>query len=204
MMIKNRTKFALTVGIGLSVLSGVVQTALTTMDSVDSLTIMSPGVTAPSRLGALGLIHDDEQRFSVLRENGEINEIPNHLVAKDLRGISQDEVKARLDNNINFRVQQGSDGEFSLQECGGLDGGGPILASALYWGVKGTGYIGLGAVVGLSTCLVTGAQPGQPADGATTATGLVFAHIAVNSGAVATIESMAVAAGAAGLVVPSP
>ncbi len=42
-----------------------------------------------------------------------------------MRGIPQSEVKARLDGNINFRVQQGSDGEFSLQECGGLDGGVP-------------------------------------------------------------------------------
>ena len=129
-MIKNRTHFALIAGIGFSLFSGLSHTTSTGEDDT-ALLITNP--SAPARLGALALIHDDE-RFSVLRESGEINEIPNHLVARDLRGISQDEVKARLDNHINFRVQQGSDGEFSLQECGGLNGGwGPMdrLAEAV-------------------------------------------------------------------------
>ena len=120
-MIKSRTKFVLTVGIGLSLFSGLSQ-AMFLKKGANDRTLLIPNPSAPARLGALALIHDDE-RFSVLRESGEINEIPNHLVARDLRGISQDEVKARLDNNINFRVQQGSDGEFSLQEGGGLKGG---------------------------------------------------------------------------------
>ncbi len=198
-MIKNRTKFALTVGIGLSLFNGLSHTAFEREDDT-ALVITKP--SAPARLGALALIHDDEG-FSVLNKS-EIRRIPNHLVAKDLREISHSEVKARLENNINFRVQQGSDGEFSLQECGGLEGGGPILSSALYWGVKGAGYLGLGAAVGLTTCLVAGVKPNQPADGKSTIVGLVFGSIAVNSGAMATIESMAVAAAIAGLGVPSP
>jgi hypothetical protein len=122
MMIKNRTKFALTVGIGLSLFSGLSHTAF---EKEDDTALVIPHPSAPARLEILALIHDDEG-FSVLSKS-EIRRIPNHLVARDLRRILQSEVKARLDNHINFRVQQGSDGEFSLQECGGLDGGGDIL-----------------------------------------------------------------------------
>ena len=122
MMIKNRMKFVLTVGIGLSLFSGLSQ-AMFLKKGANDRTLLIPNPSAPARLGALALIHDDEG-FSVLNKS-EIRRIPNHLVARDLRGIPQSEVTARLDNNINFRVQQGSDGEFSLQECGGLDGGNP-------------------------------------------------------------------------------
>jgi hypothetical protein len=119
-MIKNRTKFVLIAGIGLSLFSGLSQAMFLKKGAYDTaLVITNP--SAPARLGSLALIHDDEG-FSVLNKS-EIRRIPNHLVDKDLRGISQDEVKARLDDNIAFRVQQGSDGEFSLQEGGGLKGG---------------------------------------------------------------------------------
>ena len=151
-MIKSRTKFVLTVGIGLSLFSGLSQ-AMFLKKGANDRTLLIPNPSAPARLGALALIHDDE-RFSVLRESGEINEIPNHLVARDLRGISQDEVKARLDNNINFRVQQGSDGEFSLQECGGLKGGvHPETAKA-----AAAGFI----IGGLSTGLYAAYHTFQP------------------------------------------
>ena len=119
-MIKSRTKFVLTVGIGLSLFSGLSQ-AMFLKKGANDRTLLIPNPSAPARLGALALIHDDEG-FSVLNKS-EIRRIPNHLVARDLRGIPQSEVTARLDNNINFRVQQGSDGEFSLQEGGGLKGG---------------------------------------------------------------------------------
>lgn len=120
MMIKNRTNFVLITGIGLSLFSRLSHTAFAREDDT---ALLITNLSAPARLGALALIHDDQQRFSVLRESGEINEIPNHLVARGLREISQSEVKVRLNNRINFRVQQGSDGEFSVQESGGLDGG---------------------------------------------------------------------------------
>jgi hypothetical protein len=119
-MIKNCTKFVLIAGIGLSLFSGISHTAF---ENENDTALVITNLSAPARLGSLALIHDDKQRFSVLRESGEINEIQNHLVARDLREISHSEVKARLDNHINFRVQQGSDGEFSLQEYGGLEGG---------------------------------------------------------------------------------
>jgi hypothetical protein len=119
-MIKNCTKFVLIAGIGLSLFSGLSRTAFENENDT-ALVITNPSV--PARLGPLALIHDDKG-FSVFNKS-EIRRIANHLVARDLRGISQSEVKARLDNHINFRIQKGSDGEFSLQEGGGLDGGNP-------------------------------------------------------------------------------
>ena len=67
-MIKNRTHFALIAGIGFSLFSGLSHTTSTGEDDT-ALLITNP--SAPARLGALALIHDDE-RFSVLRESGEI------------------------------------------------------------------------------------------------------------------------------------
>ena len=205
MMIKNRTKFVLTVGIGLSLFSGLSQ-AMFLKKGANDRTLLIPNPSAPARLGALALIHDDE-RFSVLRESGEINEIPNHLVARDLRGISQDEVKARLDNNINFRVQQGSDGEFSLQECGGLKGGGPILAAVFYWTVKGVGYAGLGAAIAAGGILGSRATPPGSQNSSTTNGGITGAAVTgaiANSGAIAAIETAAAAAGTVGMGIFSP
>jgi hypothetical protein len=206
MMIKNRTQFVLIAGIGFSLFSGLSQAMFLKKGAYDrALLIHHP--SAPARLGALALIHDDEQKFSVLRESGEINEIPNHLVAKDLRGISQDDVKARLDNNINFRVQQGSDGEFSLQEGGGLEGGGPILSAVFYWTVKGTGYAGLGIAIAASSILGSRATPPGGQNSSTTnggITGAVATGIIANSGAVAAIETASAAAGAVGMGIFSP
>ena len=184
-MIKNRTKFALTVGIGLSLFSGISHTAF---ERKDNTALVIPHPSAPDRLGALALIHDDEQRFSVLRESGEINEIPNHLVAKDLRGISQDEVKARLDNNINFRVQQGSDGEFSLQEGGGLEGGGLFAAQLCYAFAKTSLY---SALIGTT---VVAAAVTAPAGVVTHAVIHTAAHAGASTAIIAGIEAAAMTA----------
>ncbi len=201
MMIKNCTKFVLTVGIGLSLFSGI---SHTTFAGADNTVLLITNPSAPARLGALALIYDDKQRFSVLRESGEVNEIPNHLVAKDLRGIPQSEVKARLDNNINFRVQQGSDGEFSLQEGGGLEGGGPILAAVFYWTVKGVGYAGLGVAIAAGGILGSRATPPGSQNSSTTNGGITGAAVTgaiANSGAIAAIESAAGAAGTVGMAI---
>jgi hypothetical protein len=205
-MIKNCTKFVLTVSIGLSLFSGLSQAMFLKKGAYDRA-LLIPNPSAPARLGALALIHNDEQGFSVLRESGEINEIPNHLVAKDLRGISQDEVKARLDDNIAFRVQQGSDGEFSLQEGGGLEGGGPILAAVFYWTVKGVGYAGLGAAIVAGGILGSRATPSGSQNSSTTNGGVTGAAVTgaiANSGAIAAIETAAGAAGAVGMGIFSP
>ena len=205
-MIKNCTKFALTVGIGLSLVSGLSHTAFE-KENDTALVITNP--SAPARLGALALIHDDEG-FSVLNKS-EIRRIPSHLVTRDLRGISQDEVKARLDDNIAFRVQQGSDGEFSLQECGGLEGGGPITGAACYWTVKSLGYVGLGAfVVGAGIVGAITSRPSHSAPGADhsvkhgNALSILATAIIAKTGAIAAIETASAAAGAAGTASPLP
>ena len=203
-MIKSRTKFVLTVGIGLSLFSGLSQ-AMFLKKGANDRTILIPNPSAPARLGALALIHDDEG-FSVLNKS-EIRRIPNHLVARDLRGIPQSEVTARLDNNINFRVQQGSDGEFSLQECGGLKGGGPILAAVFYWTVKGVGYAGLGAAIAAGGILGSRATPPGSQNSSTTNGGITGAAVTgaiANSGAIAAIETAAAAAGTVGMGIFSP
>jgi hypothetical protein len=188
-MIKNRTKFVLTVGVGLSLFSGLSQAMFLKKGAYDRA-LLIPNPSAPARLGALALIHDDEQRFSVLRENGEINEIPNHLVAKDLRGISQDEVKARLDNNINFRVQQGSDGEFSLQEGGGLDGGSWLAAKLCYAGTKAFLYATLiGTTVAVSTVTAPAAVVAVTHAAVHTA-----AHVGAGTALITAIETASVTA----------
>jgi hypothetical protein len=201
-MIKNRTKFVLIAGIGLSLFSGLSHTAF---ENENDTALVITNLSAPARLGSLVLIHDDEG-FSVLNKS-EIRRIPNHLVDKDLRGISQDEVKARLDDNIAFRVQQGSDGEFSLQEGGGLEGGGPILAAVFYWTVKGVGYAGLGAAIVAGGILGSRATPSGSQNSSTTNGGVTGAAVTgaiANSGAIAAIETAAGAAGAVGMGIFSP
>ena len=124
MMIKNPTKFVVIAAIGLSLSSGLSQTALMTMDSADNLIIMSPRVTAPSRLGlgTFAVFHNDEDGFSVLNK-GTKHIVQNHLVAKTLRGIHHNDLRALLGKNVHLFINRGSDGKFSLRESGGLDGG---------------------------------------------------------------------------------
>lgn len=193
-MIKNRTKFVLIAGIGLSLFSGLSHTAFEREDDT-ALVITNP--SAPARLGAIALIHDDKG-FSVLNKS-EIRRIPNHLVSPPLRRISQSEVKARLENNINFRVQQGSDGEFSVQEGGGLGGGGMALAVALYKGVKVAGYTGLGVAIGVASNSATpGGYQERPQE--VLAKSVVLTSAAAASGAPAAIESVAIIVAAAGFL----
>ena len=121
MMIKNCTKFVLIAGIGFSLFSGLSQAAL---DQEDSLIIISPSVTASSRLGlgAFALIHDTEG-FSVFEKNGKKSRVQNRLIDKSLRGIPQSGLEGFLKNNGRLSVNRGSDGEYSLRVSGGLDGG---------------------------------------------------------------------------------
>ena len=129
MMIKNCTKFVLIAGIGFSLFSGLSQAAL---DQEDSLIIISPSVTASSRLGlgAFALIHDTEG-FSVFEKNGKKSRVQNRLIDKSLRGIPQSGLEGFLKNNGRLSVNRGSDGEYSLRVSGGLDGGGGFWETVL-------------------------------------------------------------------------
>ena len=123
MMIKNRTKFVLTVGIGFSLFSGLSHTAFEREDDT-TLVITNPSAPARLGLGTFALIHDTEG-FFVFETNGEKNRVPNRLVDKSLRGIPQNVLEEFLKNNGRLSVNRNSDGEYSLRVSGGLDGGAP-------------------------------------------------------------------------------
>ena len=200
-MIKNRTKFALTVGIGLSVLSGVVHgTSL----------VVKPGLFAQSRLGPLGVLHN-EDGFHVLEDDGNMSQVPRHLVSPVLQNVSPKDFEIFMGNGGRLHVEKGSDDIFSIKEGGGLKGGGPMTGAACYWTVKSLGYVGLGAfVVGAGIVGAITSRPSHSAPGAAhsvqhgTALSTLATAIIAKTGAIAAIEGVAAAAGAAGTASPLP
>ena len=119
-MIKKRTQFVLIVGIGLSLFSGFSQTALTTMDSVDSPMIVS--ARYPDRLGPITVLHNYDDGFSVLSK-GTKHVVENHLVGIELRTIAESHTLEAFLKSGYISVNRGSDNKYSLKAIGRLMGG---------------------------------------------------------------------------------
>ncbi len=197
--------------LGLLLVSGLSQAALMKKDIKDnSLFIAGSGVSAPARLGILEIAHDGEG-LSVIESSGKVTRIPNRSLSKELRRVSQRDLKGFVDSNNYLFVSRSDTGEFSLQDKTRGLGGGPTGGLIVYWIVKGIGYAGIGAAVVASAAL--GAKVSRPSTAAPgvdhalihgDATGTMALAVIGYTGAFAKVEAAATVCGIAAGMTPSP
>ena len=121
-MTKNRTKFAVIAAIGLSLSSGLSQTALMTMDSADSLIVSRPAISVATCLQVAAVAHRQDG-FHIISQDRSTTKVPNHSLSEFLQKISTEDLIKFLGHGSYLVVSKWSDGEFELQEKGRLMGG---------------------------------------------------------------------------------
>ncbi len=147
-------------------------------------------VFAPSRLGNIQLLHD-ENGFLVFQD-GVRHQVKKIWTDPILREITTTKLKKFLASGY-IQVEKMSDNEFTLKAKGRLLGSGPIAASIAYWATKSLCYGTLAAAAGTVTVATGGAA------GALVGAGMAAATTAVAGGVGATVAAGAIAgAGAAG------
>lgn len=122
-------------------------------DNSKEFTIGKQSLLIPSRLHPLSVTHDTND-FYIIKKDKKFK-VQNHSLHKNLRGISQGNLRKLLSHNFYLDVGQASDGEYLLDAKGRLEGGGPILAATFYWTTKVLCYGGLAVIVG-TTGLISG------------------------------------------------
>lgn len=105
-------------------------------------------VFVPQAFGKLSVIHD-RNRFSIVEPTGQIKTIERYNLDKDLRVMSQEQLKNFCTQGYLSVKKIGND--YSLESRGRLLGGGPFLALAT----------GLGVAIGGVACACTGNVPGM-------------------------------------------
>ena len=128
MMIKNRTKFVIIAAIGLSLSSGLSQTALMTMGSADRLIVRRPAISAATCLQVAAVAHRQDG-FHIISQDRSTTKVPNHSLSEFLQKISTEDLIKFLGHGSYLVVSKWSDGEFELQEKGRLMGGGDGVGS---------------------------------------------------------------------------
>jgi len=118
--------------------------------------IISPEAIVSRRaLSDVQLFHHG-QNFYALR-GGKITKIENYDISKELRGISQEQIRQVLHEcDGYFMLNQSSDGSYKLDLNFRLRGGGPV-AGAIAYGV--TKFLCWAGIIGAATASVAAASP---------------------------------------------
>ena len=156
-----------------------------------------PSLYAKSTLGIQGMVHTKDGSFVVVK-NGKAHPVATHLVAKNLRNRTNEQM-ARYLSEHQVRINQVGENEFAIQEGTRALGAG---LNGAWWGAtigKGVGY-GIGAglcyVAGGAVTIIAG-----PIAGAAAAEG-------IKAAALPTIESFsnicAIGGGMIGAVITGP
>jgi len=111
-------------------------------------------IHAPSSLGKFELYHSNDGTYSAYYK-GKKTDFAKHSVSPELRSLTNDQL-SRYQDNAYFMVKEQSDGELSLKSQVKGNGGGPIVANAIYWLVKGGAY----GLIGAATTNVLSATGG--------------------------------------------
>lgn len=85
----------------------------------------------PSRLGNVALLHDDENGFRVLREQGEVVPVQRANMDKELRGLKNEKLMGLVKAGGYLKLNQmENDGEYTIKAGHRLPGGGLFGAYA--------------------------------------------------------------------------
>ena len=125
------------------------------------LRIEDSALMAPSRLGKVSVIHD-ENGFSVEKE-GVRTAIQRAFMPPVLRKINDKQLAILLEKGDGYlKLNQMSDGEYSLDMHVRGKGGFLVTGAIVYFGAKVVGYTAVWgtAAVGVSTAFVTGGPGG--------------------------------------------
>ncbi|MDP3889287.1 MAG: hypothetical protein Q8Q25_01950 [bacterium] len=206
----------------------VLMIMVTAYSGANAMHVDENAVFIPGKLGKLALIHHGKRGFSVESASGS-KQIQPCFVDKELRGIPSDRLAKLLAIGGYLSVNKMNNSEdYSVRLQGRVNGGGPLLASAFYWGTKalcyGTFFGGAAAVIpatgglaaaipsmalaGLSTStgagiVATGIATVGLAPSAALASGTVLAASAGTvTTVVAGVETAATVASAIGMAIP--
>lgn len=111
-------------------------------------------VYAAAKLGKISVQHD-KSGFAVTH-NGCTQQVPNHLVDKELRGRKAPQIAGYLAKKY-LVLKPGSDGQFSIKAGTRAEGGGPVLAGWVYSITKGTCYGALATTAAVAVVKTGGA-----------------------------------------------
>ena len=112
------------------------------------LMIKDSSIRASESLGAIKLFRNNKG-FSI-EHDGLIKDVPSHCLDKQLRDMPAEKLKAF--QKIGYiSVKKSKDGQFDLKSHVRALGGGPMLASGVYWLTKTLCYGTAGAAVVVAT-----------------------------------------------------
>ena len=116
-------------------------------DYTNKVRIESTSVFVPHQLGSLELYHDKDG-FYVQQDNKK-HKIQKCFTASLVRSITKEQLKTFQEVGY-FTLNQESDGQFSLDAKGRINGGGPLFGGFMYWVTKSLCYGILVAATGLA------------------------------------------------------
>ena len=88
----------------------------------------------PSKLGNVALLHDDQNGFRVLREQGDLVPVQRANMDRELRGLSNEKLMGLVKAGGYLKLNQmENDGEYTVTHALRLKGGGAGGATAGFW-----------------------------------------------------------------------
>lgn len=177
--------------------------------SFSMLEISGQSVMKRNGTSNASLFHDGKN-FQV-KQLGVLKEVANDRLDKNLRNINTETLRKHLTANHYLTLNKSNDGEYSVQDNGRVNGGGPLLAKFIYVAVKGVAYgvMGLFArrtaqAIGATIDTRTGTGSEAPSFGVTAAQMAVYGSAAFGAAQVTTAAGTGVAAAGTAILTVLP
>ena len=179
-------------------LAATILLSISSFAVAEEIFIHKPFVFSPSSLGEITVSHDDSNFY--VWSNDQRYQVNYYDLDPILRNPCKEKLQKFFKQHY-IAVSQCDNGDFIIKSRVRTRGGGPILASAFYWGTKAVCYGTAGAAIG------AGVATGVPMVAGAATTALAAAGVPAAAGSAAataatTVAATTATAGASAVVTP--